>query len=48
MKNLKYLYISLGFLAFTACNHPEDVDLEPAVLVEEFPAFTAGSADFSN
>ncbi len=48
MKNLKYLYISLGVLAFTACNDPEDVDLEPEVMVEEFPALTAGSADFSN
>ena len=26
MKNLKYLYISLGVLAFTACNDPEDVE----------------------
>lgn len=48
MKNLKYLYISLGVLAFTACNDPEDVDLEPEVIVEELPALTAGSADFSN
>ncbi|SDT41055.1 GDSL-like Lipase/Acylhydrolase [Maribacter dokdonensis] len=48
MKNLKYLYISLGVLAFTACNDPEDVDLEPEVMVEELPALTAGSADFSN
>ncbi|MDP2526080.1 G-D-S-L family lipolytic protein [Maribacter dokdonensis] len=48
MKNLKYLYISLGVLAFTACNDPEDVDLEPEVIVEELPALTAGTADFSN
>ncbi|WP_036157211.1 SGNH/GDSL hydrolase family protein [Maribacter forsetii] len=48
MKNLKYLYISLGILAFTACNDPEDVDLEPEVMAEELPALTAGSADFSN
>ena len=48
MKNLKFLYISLGVLAFTACNDPEDVDLEPEVIVEELPALTAGSADFSN
>lgn len=48
MKNLKYLYISLGLLAFTACNDPEDVDLDPEVIVEELPALTAGSADFSN
>ncbi|MGB2758718.1 MAG: G-D-S-L family lipolytic protein [Maribacter stanieri] len=48
MKNLKYLYISLGLLAFTACNDPEDVDLDPEVIAEELPALTAGSADFSN
>jgi len=48
MKNLKYLYISLGILAFTACNDPEDVDLDPEEMVEELPALTAGSADFSN
>ncbi|WP_282075068.1 G-D-S-L family lipolytic protein [Maribacter aquivivus] len=48
MKNLKYLYISLGILAFTACNDPEDVDLEPEIMAEEMPALTAGSADFSN
>ncbi|SFR54564.1 SGNH/GDSL hydrolase family protein [Maribacter stanieri] len=48
MKNLKYLYISLGLLAFTACNDPEDVDLDPEVISEELPALTAGSADFSN
>ena len=48
MKNLKYLYISLGVLAFTACNDPEDVDLEPEVIAEELPALTSGSADFSN
>lgn len=48
MKNLKYLYISLGLLAFTACNDPEDVDLDPEVITEELPALTAGSADFSN
>lgn len=48
MKNLKYLYISLGVLAFTACNDPEDVDLEPEMMAEELPALTAGTADFSN
>ncbi|SIP96788.1 SGNH/GDSL hydrolase family protein [Maribacter ulvicola] len=48
MKNLKYLYISLGVLAFTACNDPEDVDLEPEVMAVDLPALTAGSADFSN
>ena len=48
MKNLKYLYISLGLLAFTACNDPEDVDLDPEVIAEELPALNAGSVDFSN
>jgi hypothetical protein len=48
MKNLKYLYISLGILAFTACNDPEDVDINPVEMAEELPALTAGSADFSN
>ncbi|WP_299800420.1 G-D-S-L family lipolytic protein [uncultured Maribacter sp.] len=48
MKNLKYLYISLGVLAFTACNDPEDVDLDPEIMAEELPVLTAGSADFSN
>ncbi|MGB3149714.1 MAG: G-D-S-L family lipolytic protein, partial [Maribacter sp.] len=48
MKNLKYLYISLGILAFTACNDPEDVDINPVEMAEELPVLTAGSADFSN
>jgi hypothetical protein len=48
MKNLKYIYISLGILAFTACNDPEDVDLNPEVMAEELPVLSAGSADFSN
>ncbi|MDO6471200.1 G-D-S-L family lipolytic protein [Maribacter sp. 1_MG-2023] len=48
MKNLKYLYISLGILAFTACNDPEDVDLNPAEMAEDLPVLTGGSADFSN
>ncbi|APQ17087.1 SGNH/GDSL hydrolase family protein [Maribacter hydrothermalis] len=48
MKNLKYIYISLGILAFTACNDPIDVDLNPVVMAEELPALSAGSADFSN
>ena len=50
MKNLKYIYLSFGVLAFTACNDPEDVDLTPEVMVEEQMevALTAGSADFSN
>ncbi|WP_405384566.1 SGNH/GDSL hydrolase family protein [Maribacter sp. LLG6340-A2] len=48
MKNLKFIYISIGILAFTACNEPEDVDLSPEVIVEEQVELTAGSADFSN
>ena len=48
MKNLKYIYISLGIIAFTACNDPEDVDITPEVIVEEPAELTAGSADFSN
>ena len=48
MKNLKYIYISLGIMAFTACNDPEDVDITPEVIVEEPAELTAGSADFSN
>ncbi|WP_299321614.1 G-D-S-L family lipolytic protein [uncultured Maribacter sp.] len=48
MKNLKYLYISLGILAFTACNDPEDVDLNPVEMAEDLPVLTAGSSDFSN
>ncbi|CAM4171871.1 G-D-S-L family lipolytic protein [Zobellia nedashkovskayae] len=47
MKNLKYIYISLGILAFTACNDPEDVDLEPEVMAEALVELNAGSADFS-
>lgn len=47
MKKLKFIYISLGVLAFTACNEPEDVNLEPEAVVEERAELTAGSADFS-
>ncbi|MUH38269.1 G-D-S-L family lipolytic protein [Zobellia amurskyensis] len=47
MKNLKYIYFSLGILAFTACNDPEDVDLEPEVMAEALVELNAGSADFS-
>lgn len=47
MKNLKYIYFSLGILAFTACNDPEDVDLEPEVMAEALAELNAGSADFS-
>ena len=48
MKKLKFIYITIGILAFTACNDPEDVDITPEVLVEESVGLTAGSADFSN
>lgn len=48
MKNFKFIYISIGILAFTACNDPEDVDITPEVIVEELAELTAGSADFSN
>lgn len=48
MKNLKYIYLSLGIMAFTACNDPEDVDLAPEEMVEVSVELTAGSADFSN
>ncbi|MDO6817855.1 G-D-S-L family lipolytic protein [Zobellia sp. 1_MG-2023] len=47
MKNLKYIYFSLGILAFTACNDPEDVNLEPEVMAEALAELNAGSADFS-
>lgn len=48
MKNFKFIYISIGILAFTACNDPEDVNIEPEVVVEELAELNAGSADFSN
>jgi lysophospholipase L1-like esterase len=48
MKNLKYIYLSFGILALTACNDPEDVDLTPEVMVEEQVELTAASTDFSN
>ncbi|WP_339650611.1 G-D-S-L family lipolytic protein [uncultured Maribacter sp.] len=48
MKNFKFIYISIGILAFTACNDPEDVDIAAEVMVEESVELTAGSADFSN
>lgn len=47
MKNLKYIYLSLGVIVFTACNDPEDVDLTPEIIIEERAELTAGSADFS-
>lgn len=50
MKNIKYLSILFGFLAFIACNEPEDVlkgtNIEPEAVVE-LPELTAGSANFA-
>ncbi|NNC49007.1 MAG: G-D-S-L family lipolytic protein [Flaviramulus sp.] len=50
MKNIKYLSILFGFIAFIACNEPEDVligtNIEPEAVVE-LPALTAGSANFA-
>lgn len=50
MKILKIKYIGFVavFLAFTACNDPEDVDISEELVAEEFPELSAGSADFSN
>ena len=48
MKKLKFIYITIGILAFTACNDPEDVDITPEDMVEASATLTAGSADFSN
>lgn len=48
MKKLKFIYITIGILAFTACNDPEDVDITPEDMVEVSATLTAGSADFSN
>ncbi|SEK89970.1 GDSL-like Lipase/Acylhydrolase [Maribacter orientalis] len=48
MKKLKFIYITVGILAFTACNDPEDVDITPEDMVEVSATLTAGSADFSN
>jgi len=51
MKNIKNLFLLLGYIAFVGCNEPEDVlkdtNIEPETLVE-LPALTNGSADFSN
>lgn len=50
MKNIKYLSVLLGLIAFVACNEPEDVlkdtniEPEPEVIL---PALISGSADFS-
>lgn len=50
MKIIKLKYIGLAvLLACTACNDPEDVLPESAVVeMTELPELTAGSADFSN
>ncbi len=48
MKNLKYIFFSSVALFFGACNDIEDVDMSDVIVVEELPALTAGSADFSN
>jgi hypothetical protein len=51
MKNIKYLTLLFGLIAFVSCNEPEDVlvgtNSEPEVVVE-LPQLTSGSADFSN
>ena len=50
MKNIKYLSLLLGLIAFVGCNDPEDVlkdtNIEPEQVVE-LPALVSGSADFS-
>jgi hypothetical protein len=50
MKNIKYLSLLLGLIAFIGCNEPEDVlkdtNIEPEKVVE-LPALVSGSADFS-
>lgn len=43
---IKYIWLLLILLGFVACNDEEDF-VEPMV-VEELPALTAGSVDFSN
>ncbi len=46
---IKYIGLLAILLAFTACNEPEDVLPESAIVeTEEMPELTAGSADFSN
>ena len=50
MKNIKYLSLLLGLIAFVGCNEPEDVlkdtNIEPEAVVD-LPALVSGSADFS-
>ena len=51
MKNIKYVSVLFGLIAFVACNEPEDVLKDTTAEIEEvvvLPALTAGSADFSN
>lgn len=43
--NTKYIWLLLIFIGFTACNEIEDVNRVESV--EELPALTAGSANFS-
>ena len=50
MKNIKYLSLLFGLIAFISCNEPEDVlkdtNIEPEEVVE-LPQLIAGSTDFS-
>lgn len=49
MKNIKFLSLFLGFIAFIGCNEPEDVLKDTNLEAKaELPALIAGSADFSN
>jgi len=47
--NIKYIWLLVILLGFTACNDIEDVLVDNNITSpEELPALTAGSADFSN
>ncbi len=50
MKNIKYISLLFGLIAFIGCNEPEDVlkdtNIEPEEVVE-LPQLITGSADFS-
>lgn len=49
MKNIKFVLLISVVTFFVSCNDELDVDLTPAVVtMEDNPALTAGSADFSN
>ncbi|MGB5417407.1 G-D-S-L family lipolytic protein [Algibacter sp.] len=49
MKNIKYLSLFLGFLAFIGCNEPEDVLKDTNLEAPDaLPELTAGSVDLSN